>query len=247
MRYGPERVGLLTGDNSINGEAPIVVMTTEVLRNMLYAGSGTLAGLQYVGHGRGALPRRPLAWRGVGGGHHPPARVGRGRLVVGDRVQRRGVRRLAQRGSRRQRHHRRGAAPGPAVPARDGRRPALRPVRGHPTSSAGADGSEARREGPAIGGLPTSGLRGPDSTRPRARQPGADAGGPRRLADGSEPAITGPGAAATGGRPVGRWCRVGSTWSTVSTPRRCCRRSCSSSAARAATPPSSSASAPTCG
>jgi ATP-dependent RNA helicase HelY len=47
-RYGPEKVGLLTGDNSVNGEAPVVVMTTEVLRNMLYAGSGTLAGLSYV-------------------------------------------------------------------------------------------------------------------------------------------------------------------------------------------------------
>ncbi|MEP6665008.1 MAG: DEAD/DEAH box helicase [Nocardioidaceae bacterium] len=48
LRYGAERVGLLTGDNTINSEAPIVVMTTEVLRNMLYAGSGTLTGLQYV-------------------------------------------------------------------------------------------------------------------------------------------------------------------------------------------------------
>ncbi|GAB3442767.1 DEAD/DEAH box helicase [Streptomonospora sediminis] len=47
-RYGAEQVGLLTGDNSVNGEAPIVVMTTEVLRNMLYAGSHTLAGLAYV-------------------------------------------------------------------------------------------------------------------------------------------------------------------------------------------------------
>jgi ATP-dependent RNA helicase HelY len=47
-RYGPERVGLLTGDNSINGDAPVVVMTTEVLRNMLYAGSATLTGLSYV-------------------------------------------------------------------------------------------------------------------------------------------------------------------------------------------------------
>jgi ATP-dependent RNA helicase HelY len=47
-RYGAARVGLLTGDNSINGEAPVVVMTTEVLRNMLYAGSGTLAGLGFV-------------------------------------------------------------------------------------------------------------------------------------------------------------------------------------------------------
>ena len=47
-RYGAEEVGLLTGDNSVNGEAPIVVMTTEVLRNMLYAGSQTLAGLGFV-------------------------------------------------------------------------------------------------------------------------------------------------------------------------------------------------------
>jgi ATP-dependent RNA helicase HelY len=47
-RYGADRVGLLTGDNSVNGEAPIVVMTTEVLRNMLYAGSHTLAGLEFV-------------------------------------------------------------------------------------------------------------------------------------------------------------------------------------------------------
>jgi len=47
-RYGPAKVGLLTGDNTINGEAPIVVMTTEVLRNMLYAGSRTLSGLRYV-------------------------------------------------------------------------------------------------------------------------------------------------------------------------------------------------------
>ncbi len=47
-RYGAENVGLLTGDNTINGEAPIVIMTTEVLRNMLYAGSRTLDTLGYV-------------------------------------------------------------------------------------------------------------------------------------------------------------------------------------------------------
>ncbi|MGZ6932008.1 MAG: DEAD/DEAH box helicase [Acidimicrobiia bacterium] len=47
-RYGPDRVGLLTGDNAVNGEAPIVVMTTEVLRNMIYAGSPTLDDLRYV-------------------------------------------------------------------------------------------------------------------------------------------------------------------------------------------------------
>lgn len=46
--YGPERVGLLTGDTTVNGEAPVVVMTTEVLRNMLYAQSSTLHGLGYV-------------------------------------------------------------------------------------------------------------------------------------------------------------------------------------------------------
>ena len=47
-QHGVERVGLLTGDASINGEAPVVVMTTEVLRNMMYAGSPTLRGLGYV-------------------------------------------------------------------------------------------------------------------------------------------------------------------------------------------------------
>jgi ATP-dependent RNA helicase HelY len=47
-RYGTASVGLLTGDNSINGEAGVVVMTTEVLRNMLYAGSLTLDGLAFV-------------------------------------------------------------------------------------------------------------------------------------------------------------------------------------------------------
>jgi ATP-dependent RNA helicase HelY len=47
-RYGPDAVGLLTGDTSINGNAQIVVMTTEVLRNMLYAGSSTIDELAYV-------------------------------------------------------------------------------------------------------------------------------------------------------------------------------------------------------
>uniref|UniRef100_UPI003C7D2C07 DEAD/DEAH box helicase n=1 Tax=unclassified Streptomyces TaxID=2593676 RepID=UPI003C7D2C07 len=47
-RYGADKVGLLTGDNSVNADAPVVVMTTEVLRNMLYAGSQALTGLGYV-------------------------------------------------------------------------------------------------------------------------------------------------------------------------------------------------------
>ncbi|CAB4734226.1 unannotated protein [freshwater metagenome] len=48
QRHGAERVGLLTGDNSINGDAPIVVMTTEVLRNMIYAKASALDDLRYV-------------------------------------------------------------------------------------------------------------------------------------------------------------------------------------------------------
>ncbi|MDQ6927709.1 MAG: DEAD/DEAH box helicase [Actinomycetota bacterium] len=47
-RYGPERVGLLTGDNAISGDAPVVVMTTEVLRNMIYSGAPALEELRYV-------------------------------------------------------------------------------------------------------------------------------------------------------------------------------------------------------
>lgn len=46
--YGPERVGLLTGDTAINPRADIVVMTTEVLRNMIYADSRDLDRLGVV-------------------------------------------------------------------------------------------------------------------------------------------------------------------------------------------------------
>jgi ATP-dependent RNA helicase HelY len=46
--HGPEQIGLLTGDNAINGEAPIVVMTTEVLRNMIYARSSAIDELDLV-------------------------------------------------------------------------------------------------------------------------------------------------------------------------------------------------------
>ena len=47
-RLGVAKVGLLTGDNSLNESAPVIVMTTEVLRNMIYARSSSLAGLRYV-------------------------------------------------------------------------------------------------------------------------------------------------------------------------------------------------------
>ncbi len=46
--HGVSEVGLLTGDTSVNGEAPIVVMTTEVLRNMIYSRSAALDGLLWV-------------------------------------------------------------------------------------------------------------------------------------------------------------------------------------------------------
>ena len=53
-----------------------MVMTTEVLRNMLYAGSSHADRSRLRGDGRGALPRRPVPRRGLGGGDHPPAGVG---------------------------------------------------------------------------------------------------------------------------------------------------------------------------
>ncbi|WP_314306950.1 DEAD/DEAH box helicase [Actinomyces johnsonii] len=47
-RHGEEHVGLLTGDTSVNPHADVVVMTTEVLRNMLYSGSRDLDRLGFV-------------------------------------------------------------------------------------------------------------------------------------------------------------------------------------------------------
>ncbi|WFP15359.1 DEAD/DEAH box helicase [Citricoccus muralis] len=47
-RYGTEHVGLLTGDTAVNPHAEVVVMTTEVLRNMIYADSSSLTNLAYV-------------------------------------------------------------------------------------------------------------------------------------------------------------------------------------------------------
>lgn len=47
-KYGKEKVGLLTGDTNNNSDAQIVVMTTEVLRNMIYANSQSLRDLGFV-------------------------------------------------------------------------------------------------------------------------------------------------------------------------------------------------------
>ncbi len=46
--HGSENVGLLTGDTSIRRDAPIIVMTTEVLRNMLYNDVEGLSDLGFV-------------------------------------------------------------------------------------------------------------------------------------------------------------------------------------------------------
>ena len=41
--FGPEKVGILTGDRQENGQAPLLIMTTEILRNLLYdAASGEI-------------------------------------------------------------------------------------------------------------------------------------------------------------------------------------------------------------
>ena len=47
-KWGRQRVGLLTGDTVVNGDADVVVMTTEVLRNMLYQRHRALEGLGVV-------------------------------------------------------------------------------------------------------------------------------------------------------------------------------------------------------
>ncbi len=47
-RWGRDKVGILTGDVTINPDAPIVVMTTEVLRNMLYRDARDLSQVRYV-------------------------------------------------------------------------------------------------------------------------------------------------------------------------------------------------------
>ena len=41
--FGPDQVGILTGDRRDNGQAPLLIMTTEILRNLLYdAGGGEI-------------------------------------------------------------------------------------------------------------------------------------------------------------------------------------------------------------
>ena len=94
-RFGRSSVGLLTGDVTVNGDAPIVIMTTEVLRNMLYEGSPRLRTLGCVVldevHYLQDRERGPV-W---GGGLAQPAGRRADDLVVGDGVEPRRVRRMA--------------------------------------------------------------------------------------------------------------------------------------------------------
>ena len=128
--YGADEVGLLTGDTNINGNARIVVMTTEVLRNMLYADSAAAARTcEYVvmdevhylaDRFRGAVWEEIII--------HLPQRGAAG-LAERDGVQRRGVRRLARHRARRHRGDRLGGPARAARAARARARRSARPVR----------------------------------------------------------------------------------------------------------------------
>ena len=176
------------------------------------------------GDGRGALPRRPRPRRGLGGGHHPPARVGHAGVAVGDGLQRRGVRRVAGHRARRDDDDRRGAAAGAALPARHGRTPPARPVRllrrrrGRRLRQGGRPGQRRAAQGRPrrLGGLAAS--------RTGARRKGRAAPGP-----------------AAGQQPPGLDPQPSRRHRPARSASGCCRRSCSSSAGSAATPPSSSA------
>ena len=101
-------------------------MTTEVLRNMIYAGSPALDGLRYVVLDEVHYLQDPLPRPGVGGGDHPPAARGRPRVPVGHGVERRGGRGVDRDGARADRGDHRGAPAGRArqpVPGRRPRRP----------------------------------------------------------------------------------------------------------------------------
>ena len=170
-----------------------MVMTTEVLRNMLYADSPTLQGLGFVvmdevhylaDRFRGAVWEEVIIHL---------AGVGAGRLAVGHGEQRRGVRRLAGHRPRRHRGDRRGAPAGAAVAARHGPRPADGPVR----AARGRRPARRRRRQPRAGrddpraGAPAAGvaLRHPVGPGPR---PSADLAArrvrPRRRPRRPEPA-----------------------------------------------------------
>jgi antiviral helicase SKI2 len=46
--FGEENVGIVTGDVSLNKDASCVIMTTEILRNMLYRGSDSIKNIEWI-------------------------------------------------------------------------------------------------------------------------------------------------------------------------------------------------------
>ena len=238
-RHGPGQVGLLTGDSSINSEAPVVVMTTEVLRNMIYAGSRDPGQPRLRGDGRGALPGRPVPRRGLGGGDHRAGRVDPGGRPVGDGEQRRGVRRVAGRGPRRDGRRGLRAATGAAVPARAGR-PALYDLFADVAPTARE--SAARRQRPrstrrwsrSPGTSPAT-----SATTPAGRGAAAAGASARSATAAARTAARRTGRAPTApGRPAALAARrrPAGPGRAAGRGRRCCRRSCSSSPGSAATP-----------
>ena len=158
-RHGADQVGLLTGDSSdqlrgAGGGDDHRGAAQHDLRRLGDPGQPRLRG-----DGRGALPGRPVPRGGLGGGDHRARRVDPGGRAVGDGEQRRGVRRLAVRGARRDGRGRLRAAAGAAVPARAGRHAAVRPVRRR-----GADRARGARRARAT------------STRRWSRSPGRSPG-----------------------------------------------------------------------
>ena len=85
-RYGADKVGLLTGDNTHQRRGAGRGDDHRGAPQHAVRRLATLHRARLRRDGRGALPRRPDPRRGVGGGDHPPARVGGAGLAVRDRV-----------------------------------------------------------------------------------------------------------------------------------------------------------------
>ena len=238
-RYGPEDVGLLTGDNVVNGEAPIVVMTTEVLRNMLYAGSRTLLGLGFVvmdevhylaDRSRGAVWEEVII-------HLPESVTVISLSATVSNAEEFGEWLATVRGE--------------TTTIVEERRPV--PLYQHVMVGRRLLDLFASSDVDAAAGFVKEGAPVNDELVRIARDDWAST---RLMRDRRSPRKGRPGSSkakfSKDGRSVGNGRRVvdpraGRTWSTVSTVRDCCRPSSSSSAAWAATPRSPSASTPVCG
>ena len=116
LRYGEDRVGLLTGDVSHQARAPMVVMTTEVLRNMIFARSSLLDGLAVVVLDEVHYLQDPYRGLGVGGGAGAHPARGDLREPVGHGQQRLRLRGLAHLGAGDDEGHRGDPPAGDAAP-----------------------------------------------------------------------------------------------------------------------------------